>query len=171
MTQSARRRDNLHRALLLSFLCSPPGCSYAFVHGPPAPGEIAPGEAPPGEGQQSPSTRPACTTSNAWPVVDTILGVSLAGLGGLLIVGGAVEGSCSGDFCFGPTAGEAIAIGAAATAVGALLLASAVSGYGRTADCRRAEETLPGGPHPSARHLLDVSGIAAARTRAEQAGQ
>ena len=63
----------------------------------------------------------------------------------------------------------AVAVGAAATGIGVLLLSSAVTGFGRTADCRRAQAALPDPPHPSARYLLDVSGIAEARARPDDA--
>ena len=49
-------------------------------------------------------------------------------------------------------------------ALGAFVLSSAVTGYGRTADCRRAQESLRTGLRPAERHLLDVP--ATARVRA-----
>jgi hypothetical protein len=106
---------------------------------------------------------PDCTSSNAAPIVDTIVTVPLLGAGVLGIVGGAAE-KCGSD-CYGPTSGETIAIGAALTGLGLLALSSAITGYGRTADCRLALDTLPTGPARTARHLLDIPAIAAARTR------
>ena len=111
--------------------------------------------------------RTGCTTSNALPILDTVVAVPLIGAGVLAIVAGASQGSCSGEFCVHLSSGEAIAIGAVVIGVGALALSSAVTGYGRTADCRRSEEALPGDPHPNARHLLDLNGISEARARSE----
>ena len=134
------------------------GCSYAFVHGPRS-AEISAHET-----EQPEPTKLECTSSNAVPIVDTFLAVPLIGVGVLGIVAGADSGSCTG-WCVGPSSGEAIAIGAAMTALGTLALSSAITGYGRTADCRRAEEALPAGPHQVGRHLLDVKGIVEARAR------
>ena len=82
-----------------------------------------------------------------------------------MIVAGAGCSNCSEGF--GPTPGQTMGVGAAAAGLGTLFLASAITGYGRTADCRRAEEALPSGPRPMGRHLLDVEGIAEARAREE----
>jgi hypothetical protein len=138
-----------------------PGCSYGFVHGPPGPAEISAREPP-----QAQAAKPDCTSSNAVPILDTVLAVPLIGAGVLAIVAGASNGSSNGWYS-GPTSGETIGIGLAATALGTLFLSSAITGYGRTADCRRAEEALPTGPRPMGRrHLLDVEGIA--RVRAQE---
>jgi len=161
--RSSHRRNGLEVVLELSLLWSAFGCSYAFVHGPSTSPEIAPSD------PQSEQRARSCTTSNALPVLDTVLAVPLIGVGVLAIVAGASDSSCSGSGfgCVKLSGGEAIAIGAVATGLGALALASAVSGYGRTADCRRAEEAGPSGPHQGARYLLDVNRIAAARDRSE----
>jgi hypothetical protein len=130
------------------------GCSYAFVHKPTALGEVSSSEP-----QQLEQTGAACTSSNALPIFDTILAVPLLGAGVTAITGGA---TCGHD-CEGFGSGI-IAVGAALTALGTLALSSAITGYGRTADCRRTQEALPKGPH-AGRHLLDVNGIAEARAR------
>ena len=146
---------------LLLVLAGGSGCSYIFVHGPPPRTEVA----TPGE-RWSRSSTVECTTSNAVPIVDTLLGAPLIGLGALVFVGSAAAESKPSTFgSIGPTQGEAMAIGAAAVAVGSLVLASAVSGYGRTADCRQALESSPLSERPHPRHLLEVSGIGAARSR------
>ena len=94
-------------------------CSFLFVDGPPE------------KHQQLPYF--TCTTSRAWPVVDTVLGASYAieavGLGAMSTRG---SGSTAGS-----TAG-AIAGGGLA----ALFIASAVSGYGRASECRDAVADL-----------------------------
>jgi hypothetical protein len=164
MMRSSHRRNGLEVILEVSLLWSASGCSYAFVHGPSALPQVEASDPQGGE-----RARTSCTTSNALPVLDTVVAVPLIGAGVLMIVAGASEGSCSGSSfgCVKLSSGEAIALGAVATGLGALALASAVTGYGRTADCRRAEEALPSGPHPSAQFLLDVDGIAAARARSE----
>ena len=51
---------------------------------------------------------------------------------------------------------------------GALALSSAITGYGRTADCRRAREALPEGPTPTSRYVLDVQALADVRARGNQ---
>ena len=162
MTRPSHRRHGLEVVLELSLLWSASGCSYAFVHGPSMPSGVAPSD--PQEDQRA---RTGCTTSNALPILDTVVAVPLIGAGVLAIVAGASQGSCSGEFCVHLSSGEAIAIGAVVIGVGALALSSAVTGYGRTADCRRSEEALPGDPHPNARHLLDLNGISEARARSE----
>ena len=155
------------------------GCSYAFVHGPPP--NFARQERSPGV----PQTERACTSSNAAPIVDTVLGSALVGFGGFLVIASVASHHSSGAppntgfLIFTQTQSSpsslddssweeaGVAVGAAAVGLGALFLASAVTGYGRTADCRGLEESPPGGSHPSARHLLDLNGIVAARTREE----
>jgi hypothetical protein len=149
------------RSLLLCLLLVGPGCSYAFVHGPSARYETPSG----------PEQGVSCTTSNAAPAVDTVLAIPFILAGGAGIVG-AVEmgqgctGKCSYNIDFG-SSGEWLAVGIAALAIGTLYVSSAVTGYGRTADCRRLQETLPGPPRRSERHLLDVQGIAEARARSD----
>jgi hypothetical protein len=149
------------RVLVLSILASSPGCSWAFVHGPPGPPEGAPGD------QRVPASAAGCTTSNAAPIVDTVLAVPLVALGGLAVAGAIEEGKGSTGtstfkFDFGST-GEWLAIAAGAFALGGLAIASAATGYGRTADCRRLQEAQAGPPHPGERYLLDVNAIAQAR--------
>jgi len=147
-------------ALLLPVLLSDLACSYAFVHGPP----VSPATLD--DRERVEKSAPDCTSSNAVPILDTVVGVPLMGAGILLVIAGATSKDCptSSNTCFLqglPAAG--IGIGAAATALGALLLSSAVTGYGRTADCRRAREAPPAGPMPARRYLLDVPAIAGAR--------
>jgi hypothetical protein len=141
-------------------LLSLPGCSYAFVHGPHGPTEVSTREPP-----QAQAAKPECTSSNVAPVLDTFVAVPLIGAGVLLIVAAAGCSNCSEGY--GPSPGQAIGVGAAAAGLGTLFLASAITGYGRTADCRRAEEAMPSGPRPMGRYLLDVEGIAEARAREE----
>jgi hypothetical protein len=137
--------------LASSLLASSTGCSYAFVHGPSAQLETAPD-------RQSPE----CTTSNAAPIVDTVLASTLLLLGTTVVVGG-IGIATSSDPYFKNTEGPVVLVGAGLLGLGALSVASAATGYGRTADCRRMQETLPGRPHPSARYLLDVGALAQAR--------
>ena len=144
---------------LLAVLLWGAGCSYAFVRGPSAPSVTSPVD-PHGLG----ATAPECTASNAAPIVDTVLAVPLIGAGVLGIVGGASSGSCT-SYCFAPSGGEIAAVGVGLLALGALAMSSAVTGYGRTADCRRALESLPTGRRSTERYLLDVPAIAQARTR------
>jgi hypothetical protein len=160
MKQSSRRTRRVARGLLLSVLTAESSCSYAFVHGPP---QGVPPSIPPGPGEA------ACTTSNALPILDTIGSVLLFGVGGVAIAGAVDAGNCSGSYCILGDSGAWIGVGAAATGLGALLLSSAVSGYGRTADCRRTQADLPDPPHPSARYLLEVSAIAEVRARPDGA--
>jgi len=143
--------------LLLAVAGPLSGCSYAFVHGPGAPGEVKLDE----RGRALPPSE-TCTTSNALPIVDTVLGVPAVGAGLLafLIAG---SGECNGGWC-GVNTEEVAAAGVALAAVGALFLASAVSGYGRTADCRGLDNAQKAPPQRSERYLLDVRGIAAARS-------
>jgi hypothetical protein len=141
--------------LASSLLASTTGCSYAFVRGPPTHVDSEPGA-------EQQATR-ECTTSNAAPILDTVLASTLILLGSAVIVGGISTGSCSGDCYFKGSEGALVAVGAGILALGGLSVAAATTGYGRTADCRRLQETLPG-PHPSARYLLDVGALAHART-------
>lgn len=156
--------------LLLPVLFSDVACSYAFVHGPRAPNlssENARGV------QQA---TPRCTSSNAAPIVDTVLGSALVGFGATIAIAAAASHSpnaspSTGFLLSSPSSSSndssweaaGIAVTAGVVAVGTLFLASAVTGYGRTADCRRTREAAPAGPVPAARYLLDVQGIAQAR--------
>ena len=136
-------------------LASTSACSYAFVRGPPSPTDGLPGTERPG-----PASLADCTTSNAAPIVDTILVLPLIGVGGVATLA-AIDG----------TAGEWAPIAVGAFALGALAVASAATGYGRTAECRRLKEALPDSPHASQRYLLDVRGIAAARSTSTESAQ
>ena len=163
-------RVALSSFLLPGCLLLESGCSYAFVHGP-----VGPDMAVHPQGQRRLSQAATCTTSNALPIVDTVMGVLLVGAGGTLLVAAAAEnkGSCSSatnSFCaLGSEmqTGE-IWIGLGAVALGTVYLASAVTGYGRTADCRRLEESVPSGPQASARYLLDLNAITEVRGREER---
>jgi hypothetical protein len=141
--------------LILPVFFSEVACSYAFVHGPAAPSATL--DDPPRVEMPAPD----CTASNVAPILDTVVAVPVLGLGVLTMVAGAGEKCGSG--CYGPSSGEAVAIGAALTGLGALVLSSAITGYGRTADCRRAQESFPIGSQPGHRYLLDVPAIAQAR--------
>ena len=156
MTDSSHgRRAAL--VLLSWLLVSASGCSYAFVRGPGAPGEVKLDQ----RGRVLPPSE-TCTTSNALPIVDTVLGVPAVGAGLLaFLIAGA--GICNDGFC-GVSTGGVTAAGVALAGVGALFLASAVSGYGRTADCRDLDHPQEAPPQRSERYLLDVRGIAAARS-------
>ena len=125
------------------------GCSFAFTRGP------QPGlPAGPGPETSRPQT-PECTSSVAAPVVDTVLStVSVA----VFVTGIAAlatpEPSCSqGSFgvClqgFNQSVGWTGIIAGGLTS--ALFIASAVTGYGRTAACRAAKEASARLPPPSA---------------------
>ena len=91
-------------------------CSYMFVDGPPA------------KHRQLPYF--TCTTSRAWPVVDTVLSATYA------IETVALASSMGGGSS--ATAGGSLALGGAAV----LFAASAVSGYGKASACREATEEL-----------------------------
>ena len=97
-----------------------------------------------------------------------MLATSLLLLGSAVVVGGVESGSCSGGNCyFKGSEGGFIAVGVGLLALGGLSIASAATGYDRTSDCRRMQETPPGQPHPSASYLLDVGAIARVRAGAE----
>ena len=161
MTPSPRCRTACIAVVLaVSLLCWAPGCSYAFVRGPPAVVEPS----IPSAGQTPTAARAdSCTSSNAAPVVDVIGAVPFAALGGLAIAGLVDSENCNGGFCFkGPA--TYVGIAAAAFAIAGIYIASAATGFGRTADCRQWQEALPPPPLHSERYLLDVRGIAAARS-------
>ena len=153
-------RTALRRVLLLVWLLAGSGCSYAFVRGPPS--EPATLDDP----RVVERSVPDGTSSNAGPIVDTVVAVPVLGAGVLAIVAGAGE-KC-GSSCYGPSSGATVAIGAALAGLGALALSSAITGYGRTADCRRAREALPAGPTPTSRYVPDVQGLADVRARGNQ---
>src|SRR5215469_7095168 len=108
--------------LASSLLASTTACSYAFVRGPPPVIETTPGV------QQRAASE--CTTSNAAPVVDTVVSVPFIGLGGLAIAAliATSSDSCS-EFCF-RAPGAYAGIAAASFALGAIFIASAATGYG-----------------------------------------
>jgi hypothetical protein len=106
--------------LCVLFLTAGSGaCSYIFVDGPPE------------KHRQLPYF--TCTTSRAWPVVDTVLGAAYA----IDAVGFASLASRQSGSSTGGTEVALIAGGAAV-----LFAASAVSGYGKASACREATEEL-----------------------------
>jgi hypothetical protein len=60
-----------------------------------------------------------------------------------------------------------VGLGLALTALGTLALSSAISGYGRTADCR-AQQAVPALPRHGDGYLPGLDGIADARGRKAQ---
>jgi hypothetical protein len=70
-----------------------------------------------------------CTTSKAWPVIDSIFG----GIYGLAAISAFAARGSSND---------STASGAAAGGLAALFIASAISGYYDTSECREATEAL-----------------------------
>jgi hypothetical protein len=105
-------------ALPLAIMTS--GCSFIFVNGPPDPPPP-----PPGPGQYA--MVPECTTSRAWPIVDTIVG-------GYQVVRTVYAVSAPDSaYSSAPISREVdIAAGVSLTA---LFVASAITGYGRTSAC------------------------------------
>ena len=168
MRRSPLPCSSLRSLVASALLAWAPGCSYAFVRGPPA----SPDGAWRAERQTHASAN-ACTTSNVAPVLDTLLAVPFVVAGAVAIVG-AVDagkgctGACTWNFEFG-TPGEWTAVALGALALASVAIASAATGYARTADCRELQEELPDRPHRSTRYLLDVEGIAEARVRLEGA--
>jgi len=94
-------------------------CSYAFVDGPPE------------RHRQLPYF--TCTTSKAWPVVDTVLGAAEA----VEAVGTGIVASRESNAGAGAIVGPVVVGG-----VAALFIASAVSGYSKTSECREATSEL-----------------------------
>jgi hypothetical protein len=94
-------------------------CSYMFVDGPPA------------KHRQLPYF--TCTTSRAWPVVDTVLGATYA-------IDAVAFGINSSRESGSAAGGTTVAI--AAGGLAALFVASAVSGYSNASACREATEEL-----------------------------
>ena len=91
------------------------GCSFAFVHGPPANHERLPYF--------------DCTTSNVLPVLDTVFaGIAVAD----------TIGAASGSQAFSSPKGEALFFAGEAVLVGA----SAAYGYSKTSDCRKAQDLM-----------------------------
>lgn len=95
------------------------GCSFMFVKGPPP------------QHDQVPYFQ--CTTSRAWPVVDTLLASAYAIETAAFMAGASRSDSNE----------SGMKAGAAASAVAAALFAaSATSGYGKASKCRKATQAL-----------------------------
>jgi len=161
----SRSRRTREAAVLVLCLPWASGCSYAFVHGPPAVVEAPAPSQTPAEARAA-----SCTASNAAPVLDVIGAVPFAGIGGLAIAALVSSENCNasgpwGGLCLkGPAA--YVGVAAAAFAIAGLYIASAATGFARTADCREWQQALPAPHQRSERYLLDVGGIAAARSSA-----
>jgi hypothetical protein len=115
------------RTLLLALLVlhsgATAGCSFIQTKGP------QPNVQPP----------PPCTTDNTWPNVDTgIAVVSVAALvGGAILVAQRPPASCSGQIFCGLEQGlTGVGLALGGLVGSAVFIPSAVTGYGRTADCR-----------------------------------
>ncbi len=105
------------RLALLALVCSLTGCSFAFVHGPPA------------NHRQLPFFD--CTSSNILPALDGLLGLAIAGE--------TVDSATTANSTLSSSPKTAIAI-AAAEAV--LFATSAAYGFKKTSDCRDAQNAL-----------------------------
>ena len=138
---------SLAEAMLL--VAGTEGCSFAFTRGPQPSLPAGPGP------ETSRPPTPECTSSVAAPVVDTVLStlsvaVFVTGIAALATP----EPSCSqGSFgvCFrnfNQSVGWTGIIAGGLTST--LFIASAVTGYGRTADCRAAIEASARPPPPRA---------------------
>lgn len=101
-------------AISVALAAASGGCSWVFVDGPPA------------AHKQLPYFE--CTSSNAWPVVDTVFGVATALEAATLL---ASTRSSGANTAAAVAAGEAVIFGA-----------SAVSGYQKTSSCREAKAEL-----------------------------
>ncbi len=131
-------RSSVALLLVVSGL-SGSGCSFIFTRGP------QPEVEPP----------PPCTTSNAAPTADAIIG----GLGVVALVAGVAVGasyageSCSGFGCIGTGVGTGAGFGAAILGgvAAAVFIPSAVVGYNRTAACRASLEPMSREPASPAR--------------------
>jgi hypothetical protein len=114
--------ENTHRPSVLMALCAiffiagSAGCSLLFVDGPPE------------RHRQLPYF--TCSTSKAWPVVDTIFAASYAV---------ATAGVLSAETNDSSSKASAALVPAAAAA---LMTASAFYGYGKTSSCREATDEL-----------------------------
>ena len=139
MSQERHLERVLAMGLGFATSLSTSGCSFAFVRGPPARLEPSAPEV------QAPATKPDCSTSNGWPIVDTVLASVLIGLGVTLVVAGAAEKKCTGGgLCgIGPTPEQAVGVGLGLGALGGVLLTSGIVGFNRTSGCRRAIEPAP----------------------------
>ena len=103
--------------MLLALVCALSGCSFAFVHGPPA------------NHRQMPFFD--CTTSNVLPALDGLLG--------LVTAGETIDSATSPSSTLSTSPKTAIAI-VAAEAV--LFAASAAYGFKKTSDCRDAQNAM-----------------------------
>jgi hypothetical protein len=111
-------------ALLIFVAVLVPGCSFVLVKGEPSP-------------PIDPTTSIDCTTSQAAPVADVILGVLSAG-GGVLALATAPQSPCRDYSCLG---GDALKrLGIAGVVVGGAYLASAVYGFTQTNGCKEGLE-------------------------------
>lgn len=125
-------------ALAIGLLGTNSGCSYVFTRGPTA--RVDTLAAP------EPSASPPCSTSNAPPAIDLVLGSASFGVGMLGLAEAAMPSSSSGSSLSGINKSAAVP-GAILALVGTVFLASAVTGLGRTAECRRLEH--PSGTEPA----------------------
>jgi hypothetical protein len=124
MRRTKGRAGALLMALCVAALATTgSGCSFLFVDGPPA--------------NAKRMQTFSCTTGNAWPTTDVVIGAItlLDGLGAL--AGGSATSTTSG----GSTTAN-YAFPAAAVAGAALFAVSAASGYGKTSACRDATGEL-----------------------------
>ena len=125
-------------ALAIGLLGTNSGCSYVFTRGPTA--RVDTLAAP------EPSASPPCSTSNAPPAIDLVLGSASFGVGMLGLAEAAMPSSSSGSSLSGINKSAAVP-GAILALVGTVFLASAVTGLGRTAACRRLDH--PSGTEPA----------------------
>ena len=121
-------RRTVAATVAVSLVCST-GCSLGLVRRPPT-------------GPVAPSPRLACTSSVAYPVLDTVAAALVVGVFGAVAIAGAVH-SDPAVMWWG------IALG---TLGGAYPTYSAVYGYSATAECRELKEA----------QLSCVSGVEAA---------
>jgi len=112
MTAPRRLRHRLIALIVLAGWANA-GCSFLFVDGPPA------------KHQKMPYFE--CTSGRGWPIVDTVIGVSV-GLGAAAAIDEPGSQNRSEAFI--------------AAAEAALFLASTVYGFSKTSECREAKEAL-----------------------------
>ncbi len=108
-------RGSLPLALMTS------GCSLIFVNGPPD------SPLPPPAGPNQYVMVPKCTTSRAWPIVDSVIG-------GYQVVRTVYAFSASDSAYSGAPISREVDI-AAGISLTTLFIASAIAGYGRTSAC------------------------------------
>jgi hypothetical protein len=123
------------------------GCSYAFTRGPQPSLPAGPGP------ETSRPQTPECTSSVAAPVVDTVLStlsvaIFVAGIAALATPEPSCSGGSFGCLQLNQSVGWTGIIAGGLTST--LFIASAVTGYGRTADCRAAKEASARLPPPTA---------------------